>query len=132
MTTNTTTGKYILKATDDHEITCAQCGRTELARVVWLAELDADGNEGTAAAYGTTCAARLMAPKAPAGVAKSLANLAKAAAFVKKYIDSEYTLDLIRDTVGVRYNVRATVEDGTVSFLSNTGWFEVATRAAVN
>lgn len=52
----TYTIKGILNDTD----TCECCGRTGLKRVVALAELDADGNEGEVAYFGTACAARAI------------------------------------------------------------------------
>jgi len=124
----TTASKYMIKGLNDSETTCACCGRNDLKRVVWLTAIDADGNETTVEAYGTTCAARLLSPKGQSSEARSLTSLAKAYEFVAKYIDSEYTLDQITSTVGVRFNVWATVEDNTIRFNTSTGWVTVATR----
>jgi hypothetical protein len=49
----------ILGTNGDHD-TCSLCGRTELRRVVWMAEVDADGSVGSPEPVGTSCAARLM------------------------------------------------------------------------
>ena len=51
---------YRLVSINDDEDTCARCGRTNLAKVVWLAELDGDGNIGDVRPYGVDCAARLL------------------------------------------------------------------------
>ena len=125
MTTNTTAGKYAIKGLDDNETTCACCGRTDLKRAVQLAILDADGNEGAVEAYGTTCAARLIAPKRAAGESRSLTNLAKAHAFLAKYSAAGYGLDAICSAVGVKFSVWAVVEDGVVKFNTSTGWVAV-------
>ena len=125
MTTATT---YRIKGTNGDETSCAHCGRDDLTKVVWMAEVDADNNEGKAAPYGTYCAARLMTPKAARGTARQLVNLTKAIAFINKYADSEYSLDDIRITVGVKFNVRATCEDNTISVNTPTGWVAIASR----
>jgi hypothetical protein len=53
--------RYRYLGTDDEASTCSCCGKRGLKRVVWLAELDEDGNEaGEAAHYGTTCAGHLL------------------------------------------------------------------------
>ena len=53
--------RYILKAVNDEAAECAVCGKTELKRVMWLAELDEDGGEvGEAFPCGTTCGAKLL------------------------------------------------------------------------
>lgn len=55
------TKRYALKGINDDENTCAVCGKVELKRVMWLVELDADGNEfGEAFHVGTTCGAKLL------------------------------------------------------------------------
>jgi hypothetical protein len=55
------TARYkVLGVNDDHD-TCNCCGKTGLKRVVWLAELDADGNRvGDPTAVGCNCAARML------------------------------------------------------------------------
>lgn len=46
---------------NDDESYCSCCGKSGLKKVVWLAPVDGDGNtDGTAAPYGTTCAAYLL------------------------------------------------------------------------
>lgn len=56
--------RYALKGINDEETVCSVCGRVELKKVMWLVELDADGNEaGDAFHCGTTCGARLMGKK---------------------------------------------------------------------
>lgn len=51
---------YKLKAINsDHDI-CNVCGKTSLQKVMWLAELDQDGNENEPFPAGTTCGARLL------------------------------------------------------------------------
>lgn len=128
MTTTTTNTTYRIKGINGDECTCACCGRNDLTKVVWLAEVDADGNESEIAAYGTTCAARLIAPKTRNATARQLVNLGKALAFAAKYADSEYTLDQIRNAVGVKYNVWASVEGDTLSLNTPSGWVAVITR----
>ena len=55
------TKRYALKGINDEETVCTICGRVELKRVMWLQELDSDGNEiGEAIHCGTTCGAHLL------------------------------------------------------------------------
>ena len=54
--------KYRIKGVNDDHDTCDLCGKTGLKKVVWMVELDSEGDEiGTAAPYGTCCAAKLLA-----------------------------------------------------------------------
>ena len=124
----TTTTTYTVKGINADECTCACCGRNDLTKVVWLAELDADGHESDAAPYGTDCAARLMTPKAARGTARQLVNLTKAMTFIAKYADSGYSLDQIRNAVSVKFNVWASVEGDTLSLNTPTGWVKVLAR----
>ena len=119
---------YTIKGTNGDETTCACCGRDDLTKVVWLAEKDTDGFEDQAAPYGTTCAARLLAPKNARNVAGELVQLSKAIAFINKWIESDYSVDEILNTVGVKFNVWATCEDNTVSVNTPTGWVAIAAR----
>jgi hypothetical protein len=53
--------RYALKGINEDQNICAVCGKVELRRVMWLVELDADGNEcGEAFHCGTTCGAKLL------------------------------------------------------------------------
>lgn len=53
--------RYRYLGTNDDVGSCSCCGKQNLKRVVWLAELDADGNEvGEPGHYGTTCAGHLL------------------------------------------------------------------------
>jgi hypothetical protein len=53
--------RYTLKGINDDETTCAVCGKVELKQVMWLAELNEEGEEiGDAFHCGTTCGAKLM------------------------------------------------------------------------
>lgn len=53
--------RYALKGVNDDESVCVVCGKVELKRVMWLVELDADGNQtGEPFHCGTTCGARLL------------------------------------------------------------------------
>jgi hypothetical protein len=55
------TKKYAYKGTNSDKESCDVCGRTGLKKVIWLAELDVDGNElGHVIAAGTTCGATLL------------------------------------------------------------------------
>lgn len=52
---------YQVKAVNSDTDTCECCGKSDLNKVVWLVEVDEDGNEtGEPVAYGTTCAARKL------------------------------------------------------------------------
>lgn len=128
MSTTTTAPKYRIKGSDDHETTCACCGRTDLKRVIWLTAIDADGNDTTVEAYGTTCAARLLTPKSTASTSRHLTNLAKAISFIKKYNTGEYTLRQIANGVHVKFGVWATVEDDVLSVNTGHGWLPVVSR----
>ena len=53
--------KYGLKAVNDEESICANCGKVELKQVMWLVELDSDGNEiSNVFPVGTTCGAKML------------------------------------------------------------------------
>lgn len=53
--------RYGLKGINDEAQECVVCGRVELKRVMWLVELDSDGNEVSDVFHvGTTCGARLL------------------------------------------------------------------------
>jgi hypothetical protein len=53
--------RYALKGINDDESMCAVCGKVELKRVMWLVELDADGNAiSEPFNCGTTCGAKLL------------------------------------------------------------------------
>lgn len=59
-----TAKRYTLKGVNDEENSCVVCGKIELRRVMWIAELDEDGNEvGDAFHCGTTCGAKLLKRK---------------------------------------------------------------------
>ena len=49
-----------VKGTNDDSDTCELCGKHPIKRVVWMAQLDADGNEGQVQAIGRCCAAKLL------------------------------------------------------------------------
>ena len=52
---------YQVKAINNDYDTCECCGKTNLQKVVWIVEVDSDGNEtGDPVAYGTQCAAKKM------------------------------------------------------------------------
>jgi hypothetical protein len=53
--------QYTLKGINDDQDTCSCCGKTGLKRVMWLMELDAEGNEsGEVFPMGTTCGAKKL------------------------------------------------------------------------
>lgn len=53
--------RYALKGVNDDETICSVCGKVELRRVMWLVELDGEGNEtGEPFAVGTSCGAKLL------------------------------------------------------------------------
>ena len=53
--------RYALKGINDDEQVCAVCGKIELQRVMWLAELSDEGDEiGEPFHCGTTCGAKLL------------------------------------------------------------------------
>jgi hypothetical protein len=53
--------RYALKGINEDQNICAVCGKVELRRVMWLVELDADGNEcGEPFHCGTTCGAKML------------------------------------------------------------------------
>jgi hypothetical protein len=55
------TRKYALKGTNSDTETCEKCGKTGLKSVMWLVELDEDGNETAAVTpFGTTCGAKAL------------------------------------------------------------------------
>lgn len=53
--------KYKVLAINDDQEFCSCCGKQGLKRVVWLINLDKDGNEyGEPVNYGTSCAGKLL------------------------------------------------------------------------
>lgn len=52
--------RYRVMGVNSDSDVCSICGKSELKKVVWLAELDADGNPSNTFAAGTTCAAKLL------------------------------------------------------------------------
>lgn len=55
------TKKFKIVGINSEVETCECCGKTGLKRVVWLDQLDADGNlTGDVVAYGVNCAARVL------------------------------------------------------------------------
>jgi len=55
------TKQYTLKGINEDHDTCEVCGKTDLQKVMWLSEIDSDGNEsGDPIAAGTTCGAKLL------------------------------------------------------------------------
>jgi hypothetical protein len=116
---------YVVKGSNADSHSCSACGRTDLNRVIWLAPLDPDGNEGAAAPYGTDCAARLIAPKQAGRTAAHLDMIARSIAYIQKWSAAGADPDAIRSHVGVRFNVWASVEDGTFTINTPTGWTPV-------
>jgi hypothetical protein len=56
--------RYALKGINDDQTECSVCGKVELNRVMWLVELDEEGNEISEPFFcGTTCGAKLMNQK---------------------------------------------------------------------
>lgn len=107
---------YRIKGINDDEDTCHCCGKTNLKRVVWLVELDADGNEiGDAFPYGTTCASKAMGWRET-----SKAKIEKRqAAEVAKEIERQKS-ELFAKFVKVGYNMlprdlAIAVQDGEMS-----------------
>ena len=49
-----------VKGVNDDTDTCELCGKTNLKRVVWMAPLSSDGEEGGVQAIGRCCAAKLL------------------------------------------------------------------------
>jgi hypothetical protein len=63
MTNSTTTPKFTVLGTTDSVCKCECCGRTDLKKTVALGHVDVDGNwTGDVSYFGTTCAARAIAP----------------------------------------------------------------------
>ena len=122
------TTTYRIKGIKNDETTCACCGRNDLTKVVWLAPLDEDGNEFDAAPYGTTCAARLMTPKTARSTSTTLAKIAKAVDYIARWDQPQVTLDALRNAVGVKFNVWASVEGNTLSINTPSGWVAVLAR----
>ena len=55
------TKRYGLKAINDEASECQVCNKTNLKRVMWIVELDTDGNAiGDVFNCGTTCGAKML------------------------------------------------------------------------
>ncbi len=82
--------KYALKGINDEATECTICGKIELKRVMWLVELDADGNEiGNAFHCGTTCGANLMGAKI-SKVRTAVKNYKAEAAAKRMYLQASH------------------------------------------
>lgn len=65
--------RYRILGTNQDQDSCECCGKTGLKKVVWLSELDADGNTtGKPLAVGCNCAAKLA--RIPTGRVERLAT----------------------------------------------------------
>lgn len=79
MNTNAATARYI--GTTDDTTACDHCGRVDLKMTVVLELLDAEGNgEGEVVCYGSTCAARALAPR---GIRTTAARVRQDAGFAR-------------------------------------------------
>jgi hypothetical protein len=57
----TATKAYALKGVNDDECTCSYCGKVNLSQVMWLTELDEEGQPvGEVFNVGTTCGKKLL------------------------------------------------------------------------
>lgn len=75
--------RYGLKGVNDEAETCVVCGKVELKRVMWIVELDADGNEISEPFHcGTTCGAKLLGKKVSAMV--KMANSYKSEVYFRR------------------------------------------------
>ena len=64
--------RYKFKGCNDDTDTCDLCGKTGLKKVVWLVEVDENGEEmSSPAPYETCCAAKLLGIKGPSRDAKT-------------------------------------------------------------
>ncbi len=113
MATEPTAPRYRYLATNDDESSCSCCGRTGLKRVVWLAELDEDGNEvDDGLSYGTTCAAHLLLRRHPAERKPKLSEaekIIKAAAIETRRAAMHKAMELQAPPIEIvvnKYNVR--------------------------
>jgi len=76
MTNETSEIKQKLYGINDDHDTCAECGKTNLKRVMWIGLNDASVDP---APYGTTCGARLLAVSTTGGSKKVWSNMASKA-----------------------------------------------------
>lgn len=105
--------KYKVKGVNQDMDVCDLCGKCNLKKVVWLAEINSQGEEvGDPFAVGTDCASKLLTGRKNTKVAKHIWELAKgldkAKEFVQKY-KTEKELNKVIDFLRVRYPLNGEV-----------------------
>ena len=93
--------------TTDENTTCDKCGKTNLKGTVAL-----ETGEGIVH-YGTTCAAKAVAPKSYRGIADTLNGYAKAVAYARKWITVYGAHQSIADQIAVHWT-SAVIRDGAI------------------
>lgn len=102
--------KYALKGINEDETVCSVCGKVELKRVMWIVELDADGNElGDPFHCGTTCGAKLMGHKI--NLVNRVAN-----SFASKVSSIRYSLQIAKERELGIYEILDRLNKETTSF----------------
>jgi hypothetical protein len=115
--------QHVIKGTNDDVDTCSCCGRTNLKKVVWIAEI-IDGVEQSPAAVGTTCASRMI--RGSGGkVSKSEQNatltLARAVQSAKKWFAKGYDAKTVATGIVNHYGYQVDTRTSGQISIGNTG-----------
>ena len=79
---------YVLKGVNSEAEHCDICGKTGLKRVMWIVEVDADGNETeNLLSAGTTCGAKALGFKGMFSSMEQVAEAVKAESNLAKAIE---------------------------------------------
>ncbi len=104
--------KYTVKGVGSETDTCEHCGKTNLKKVVWLSQLDADGNEAGTIAVGTTCAGVLLYGRKSKQNGETSWILARAARLAKIWAERGFTLEEIENGIWNKFGMQSSIKDG--------------------
>lgn len=105
---------YRLKGINDDETTCCACGKAGLKKVIWLAELDEDGNEGETRHYGCDCAGLLLRGEKTRTNTTIATEQAKIVDHARRLLARGYTVADVEGAIGRRYGYSVNSTDQAV------------------
>lgn len=101
-----TAKQYTLKGINDDVETCMQCGKTGLKRVMWLCELDGEGNETENIIHvGSVCGSKLLTGRKNKKAGDSLAKVSNGMRVAKKWHEKGHSLQTIKDVLYHRMGI---------------------------
>lgn len=111
------TTTHRLLGVNDEADTCSQCGRRNLKRVAWLAELDADGNiAGDAAPFGTDCAGAILYDRKDRKNTDLVRAHGEAMSTARRWLAAGHAADVVAKGIWNRYGYSTTARETGVEF----------------